>query len=92
MKTKVVTITCPTCGNEIYSRCRHDYHTCGCPSDTMIDGGFDYVRYGGSSANMDSIGKSVRHRFVFASRLELYDDWNHRKDRFGFIKAKRGNK
>lgn len=26
---------------------RHDYKVCGCPNETMIDGGHDYLRCGG---------------------------------------------
>ena len=80
MKTRVTTVTCPKCQIEIYSRARHDYHTCFC-GETMVDGGFDYLRYGGKELAL--ILK--RTRYVSASRQELYDDWNQRKDKFGFI-------
>lgn len=41
-------VVCLCCGKILISYDRHDYRTCGCPQDTMIDGGqIDYVRYGG---------------------------------------------
>lgn len=40
-------VVCPDCKKRMFSFSRHDYRTCGCPNDTMVDGGFDYLRYGG---------------------------------------------
>lgn len=80
MKTRVTTVTCPKCNDEIYSRAHHDYHTCLC-GQTMVDGGFDYLRYGG--ADLSKIKQRIR--YVSASREELYRDWNERKDIFGSI-------
>lgn len=40
-------VTCLECGEVLVSKNRHDYKTCSCPNETMIDGGNDYVRYGG---------------------------------------------
>ena len=39
-------IKCLECGETIVSYSRHDYNTCGCPNDAMVDGGNDYERYG----------------------------------------------
>lgn len=86
-KIKVWTITCPQCGVEFFSRAPHDYRVCGCAAQTMVDGGFaGYVRYGGQ--DMDKIRQSFRFRFVKATRQELYDDWNHRRNKFGVIVKK----
>lgn len=86
-KTRVWTVTCPNCRKEIYSRARHDYHTCGCPFQTMVDGGFSgYIRYGGKDIGL--LRGSFRYRFVNATKQELYDDWNRRIDRFGRIITK----
>lgn len=85
--TKVWTITCPGCKVEVYSRARHDYRLCGCPAQTMVDGGFSgYVRYGGQ--DIDLLRASFRYRFVKASKQELYDDWNKMQNKFGVIKNK----
>ncbi|HWY33805.1 MAG TPA: hypothetical protein VNX68_04115 [Nitrosopumilaceae archaeon] len=89
-RTRVWTITCPMCHVEMFSRARHDYRTCGCPFQAMIDGGFaGYVRYGGQ--DVIPLRESFRYRFVKASKQELYDDWNCRRNRFGII-AKKGAK
>ena len=39
-------IICPTCKEPIWSRHRHDFRHCFC-KDTFVDGGRDYLRYGG---------------------------------------------
>lgn len=46
-------IKCLECGETIVSRSRHDYVTCGCPNDAMVDGGNEYERYG--AMDMDKI-------------------------------------
>ncbi len=81
VKTKVSTVICPKCQIEMYSRARHDFHSCKC--GTFVDGGFDYIRYGcpvGFNALV------IKIRYVAATRQELYDDWNKRINKFGFIK------
>lgn len=40
-------VTCLECGEVLVSEHRHDYKTCSCPNETMIDGGNAYVRFGG---------------------------------------------
>lgn len=42
-------VTCLDCGEILVSQHRHDYKTCSCPNETMIDGGNDYIRYGGKN-------------------------------------------
>lgn len=37
---------CLGCGVTIESTYRHDYKECGCPNQTMVDGGFTYLRRG----------------------------------------------
>ncbi len=84
IKTRVTTVTCGKCAVEIYSRAVHDYHLCYC-GGTMVDGGFDYLRYGWGPNDPKPL---VRKRYVNATRKELYDDWNTRNDKFGFYKPK----
>jgi hypothetical protein len=36
-------LQCPNCLEVIYSRNRHDYHSCQC-GEISVDGGFDYLR------------------------------------------------
>ena len=39
---------CLVCKTVLESIHVHDYVTCGCPQQTMLDGGREYVRYGGA--------------------------------------------
>ena len=45
-------IQCKGCGEVLTSYNRHDYKTCGCENETMIDGGTDYQRYGGKDLSL----------------------------------------
>jgi len=40
-------VQCLCCNKILESKYRHDYKTCGCENNTMVDGGNDYLRYGG---------------------------------------------
>lgn len=42
-------VLCLECDTVLYSLNRHHYHKCECKNETMIDGGKDYIRYGGKS-------------------------------------------
>ena len=76
----VSSITCPKCKSTIFSRARHDFRYCVC-GDIAIDGGFDYVKI----SFKDVIPTSKRLR-IYATRQELFDDWNRRMDKYGLIK------
>lgn len=39
-------VTCLECNESMVSYSRHDYKTCGCPNNAMVDGGQDYGRWG----------------------------------------------
>lgn len=39
-------VTCQECNETIVSYHRHDYKTCSCPNEAMVDGGTSYLRYG----------------------------------------------
>lgn len=51
-KLKVNSIKCLECGEVLASRHRHDYKTCGCPNNAMVDGGYDYRRYGAKDMDL----------------------------------------
>ncbi len=40
-------VQCLSCKLVLYSINRHHCHTCGCPNETMVDGGKDYLKCGG---------------------------------------------
>lgn len=45
-------VQCKSCGEVLTSYHRHDYKTCGCWNETMVDGGTDYQRYGGKDLDL----------------------------------------
>ena len=49
-------VQCKECGEVLTSYHRHDYKTCGCTNETMVDGGNEYQRYGG--LNLDLVDTS----------------------------------
>jgi len=46
-------VKCLECSETIVSRHVHDYNTCGCPNEAMVDGGLNYQRFG--AKKMDRI-------------------------------------
>jgi hypothetical protein len=40
-------VQCKACNEILTSYYGHDYKTCSCPNETMVDGGNNYQRYGG---------------------------------------------
>lgn len=44
-------VTCQECNETIVSYHRHDYKTCSCPNQAMVDGGTAYLRYGAKDMN-----------------------------------------
>jgi len=46
-------VKCLECNEVLVSRHVHDYVTCSCPNDAMVDGGNEYERYG--AMDMDKI-------------------------------------
>ena len=45
-------IQCKNCGEVLISYNRHDYKTCDCENETMVDGGTAYQRYGGKDLDL----------------------------------------
>ena len=43
MSKRIWGVQCLECGKRLFSFHAHDYKTCGCPNDTMIDGGREYI-------------------------------------------------
>jgi hypothetical protein len=75
-------VTCPACKWTIFSRARHDMHSCEC-GGVSIDGGFDYMR---GAWRPDIVGDGFPPGCklqIEASRRELYGDWNSGADKFG---------
>lgn len=70
-------VTCVDCLDTIVSYHRHDYKTCRCENQAMVDGGTDYIRYGGKDM------KKVVHHAV-------YDDEDFSKVRQYATRGSRG--
>jgi hypothetical protein len=75
---------CPRCHDVIYSRARHDFHSCSC-GGVSVDGGFEYMR-GLQSIDLPGPVESVK-LLVQATKDELYDDWNRRINEYGIIRS-----
>lgn len=73
---------CPVCGDIIFSRARHDFHSCSCGA-VSIDGGFSYTRVLWSPDIKDP--PKTFELEVDQTPTELYDDWNTQADKFGVI-------
>jgi hypothetical protein len=79
---QVQCIQCPKCLDILYSRARHDFRMCSCDS-VYIDGGFEYMRYGG---DVEPIRLQKR---IKADKFQLFDDWDNGQDEFGLIKTEK---
>ena len=45
-------VECLSCGDILESYHRHDYKTCNCSNKTNVDGGYDYLSYGGKDMSL----------------------------------------
>lgn len=79
---KINAIQCPSCGDIIYSRSRHDFHWCSCHS-VAIDGGFHYMKV----SYKNDIPKSIELDLDITEK-ELHNDYNKGIDKYGLIKTK----
>lgn len=52
-------VQCKSCGEVLTSYNRHDYKTCGCENETMVDGGNDYQRYGGKDLDLVDTSSTI---------------------------------
>ena len=57
-KMTVKGLRCLKCGDEIWSRHVHDFRPCKCGA-CFIDGGRDYLRYGGNFEDIEVIDLEV---------------------------------
>lgn len=57
-KKTVEGIQCPSCGDKVWSRHRHDMRYCSCRY-CYIDGGRDYLRYGSEGTRPEIVSIEV---------------------------------
>ena len=81
---------CKSCNNTIFSRARHDFRVCYCwqkkpiNEGIAVDGGRSYLRVlTGQNFNGEPVTIETD-----LEDWELYDDWNHRKDKWGLHDGK----
>ena len=80
--TLVHAAQCKKCLDIVFSRSTHDMRGCSC-GQVFVDGGFDYTRIVGNTPDFIEMKISVDQ-----TPMELYEDWNSRKDEYGIIKMK----
>ncbi len=52
-------VQCKACGEVLTSYYGHDYKTCSCPNETMVDGGNNYQRYGGVNLTLVDTSSTI---------------------------------
>jgi len=63
-------VKCLVCNIVLESLHRHDYKTCDCPQETMVDGGHDYHKWGGK--DLDKVAHWVGDKWeVYRSNKTL---------------------
>ena len=85
VRTRVCALQCLKCRDIIFSRANYDYRTCTCGA-TSVDGGI------GPILNVTGLKYKTLCKYISASKLDLYNDWNHRIDKFGLIKESKRSK
>lgn len=81
---KVFGIKCKKCGDFIYSRAVHDFHSCTCEACSIDGGQNDYFRIIGARDDWEIV-KEVEIKAK--DKKELYEDWNKGKNKYGWIKG-----
>ncbi|NDB89286.1 MAG: hypothetical protein EB166_00390 [Thaumarchaeota archaeon] len=57
-------IRCLQCGMVLESKSIHDFQQCSCPNSTFVDGGDQYLRYGGKDPKQIKIIDDVSRKTV----------------------------
>jgi len=76
----VSTVKCKKCGDQIYSRARHDFRWCACKS-VAVDGGRDYLKISGESGDFEVSEVTI----AGADQRDLFEDWNSGRNKYGEI-------
>ena len=77
-------VRCAQCTDIIFSRAIHDYRKCGC-GKTYVWGGLKDLHHSWRTAKPPITIKIE----VDISTRQLYDDWNHRIDKYGLLSKTR---
>lgn len=63
-------VKCLKCGVILESTHRHDYKTCDCENQTMVDGGSDYLRCGGKDMSLVGLWSAEDKDWVSTVKLQ----------------------
>jgi len=74
-------VVCPSCGDRIFSRARHDFRRCSC-GEVFVDGGFSYLRVGYTETPPEQVAWQINPRITKAM---LYEDWKAGTDKYGKV-------
>ena len=80
----VKALTCPRCKDTIFSRARHDMHSCSC-GGISVDGGFDYLRVAWQESLVGHNPPAAFGLRLNLTREELFQDWNRRINKWGVL-------
>jgi len=69
-------VKCAECGKRLFSFHVHDFKFCGCPNETFIDGGREYLRYGCKD--------KMPARIYWGDKIDGIYPQIHYKDRFPY--------
>lgn len=56
-------VKCLVCNRVLESKHRHDFVQCNCKNETFVDGGNEYLRYGGMDLDKIEIIKDEEESF-----------------------------
>jgi len=75
LKKRIWGVKCGECKKRLFSFHVHDYKLCGCPNETMVDGGRDYLRYGWIKIRPTRIYWSVKQDGQYPKAKVATDRW-----------------
>lgn len=79
----VTAIRCPQCESVLYSRAGHDFRSCPCGT-VSVDGGPELERILWHSDRTEP-PKSFPFKVEGVTKGDLYDDWNHNRNKYGLV-------
>lgn len=68
-------VKCLQCNKVIESKDRHDFRTCGCPNQTMVDGGLEYERRG--AVDLSKVESLSEYSMPNCTCGHTWDDHHH---------------
>lgn len=79
-------VVCHTCGEDIFSKNRHDFVTCTCGA-ISVDGGQEYLRRVGAIHNFTELSWELPDELYNACAAAVEDAINTNRNKFGIANA-----